>query len=105
MGIKAIHIAADNLSAILSALRLMGAVGNPYLGRLLRRLAHQVRRTKIQVYLSWVSSKSNRADTPWRMYEYPDPLTMQAAAWATYAVASNMPNVDRVAMGWPRSGG
>ena len=49
MGLKAIHIVADNLAVIWSAIRLTRGVGNPCRARLLRRLTHVVRRTKIPV--------------------------------------------------------
>ena len=106
VGFKAVHIVADNLAAIWSAIRLTGwGVGNPNRARLLRRLMHVVRRSKIQVFLSWVPLKSIPADTPSRIFEYPNPVTMQADAWATYLVANNKPNANRVAMGWLGSGG
>ena len=51
MGLSAIHIAADNLSAIFLAISLTGGggggMGNPPGGRPLRRLAHTLRWIKI----------------------------------------------------------
>ena len=105
MGIRAIHIAPDNLSAIWSAIRLTGAIDIPCCGKLPRRLAHQVRRTKIQVYLNSVPSKSNLADAPSRLYEYPDLVTTPAGACTTHLVASSKPNNDPMAMGWLGSSG
>ena len=105
MGLKAVHIAADNLAAIWSAITLTGAVGNPVKARLLRRLSHLIRRTKVKVYISWVPSKSNPADAPSRLHQYSDPITLQAEAWATTLVASGKRNANLVGMGWLGSGG
>ena len=104
MGLKVVHIAADNLAAIWSAIKLTGAVGNPTRAWLLRRLSHLVRRTKINVDISWVPSKSNPADAPSCLHEYSNPLTMQDEAWATFLMASGKQIADLVGMGWLGSG-
>ena len=96
MGLKAVHIADDNLAAMWFAIRLTGAVGNPARARLFGRLSHLVRRIKIKVYISWVTTKSNPADAPSRLHEYSDPITMQAEAWATFLVASGKQKADPV---------
>ena len=79
-----IHIVADNLATIWSEIQMTGAGGNPCRARQLRRLAFVVRRTGVQVFLGWVPSKSNPADAPSRIFEFTDPVIMQADARATW---------------------
>ena len=104
MKLPAIHVGADNLGAIWSAIRLSGSVGNPGRGRLLRRLAHTLRWGNLHLKLSWVASKHNPADHPSRVFEFDSPTLMHASAWATFIVAMRQSTPHLLHMGWAGCG-
>ena len=104
MKLPAIHVGADNLGAIWSAIRLSGSVGHPGRGRLLRRLAHTLRWGNLHLKLSWVVSKQNPADYPSRVFEFDSPTLMHASAWATLIVATRQSTPHLLHMGWAGCG-
>ena len=100
MKLPAIHLAADNMAAIWSVMRMTGAVGNPWRGRALRRVAHTLRWGRLQVELSYVQSKLNPANHTSRVFEFTNHTEMHAETWATYLVAKTQNKPHRVPMGW-----
>jgi hypothetical protein len=80
-GLKKVHIVGDNVGTLFQALKGRAGIGFRVQNRILRRITHTLRWSKLRLGLSWVGSKDNPADPVSRFFEFPTWTEAWLKAW------------------------